>query len=108
MQQSGPWKHAILTTVGTDGDLYPFLSLGLALRARGYRVTLATHEHFAQRAEDGDLEFHSIVSNAETEQLLVQSDFWHPIKSAFVVARWGARFIGRQYRALKEIASKET
>ncbi len=108
MQQSQEPKHAILATVGTDGDIYPFLSLGLALRARGYRVTLATHEHFAQRAREGDLEFHPLVSNAENEQLLVQRDFWHPIKSGLVVARWGAPFIARQYRELKELASRKT
>lgn len=98
-------SHAILAAVGTDGDVYPFLSLGLELRKRGLRVTLATHEHFAPHASDGGLEFRRLVSAAETEQLLAQRDFWHPLKSGLVLARWGARLVPRQYEVLRELSA---
>jgi len=64
--------HAILVGIGTDGDVYPFLALGTELRGRGYRVTLASHEHFAQRAREGGLEFDALVSDAETRELWEQ------------------------------------
>jgi Glycosyltransferase family 28 N-terminal domain len=32
--------HAILVTVGTDGDIFPYAALGSTLRARGHRTTL--------------------------------------------------------------------
>ena len=43
--------HVILATVGTDGDVFPHLGLGCALRARGHRVTLAGPEHREQARE---------------------------------------------------------
>ena len=45
--------HAILATMGTDGDVVPFVGLGERLRARGHRVTLVANELFAQRDDDG-------------------------------------------------------
>jgi rhamnosyltransferase subunit B len=100
-------KHAILVSVGTDGDVYPFLSLGMTLRSRGYRVTLATHEHFHRLAIESDLEFHPLVSNSETEELLRQPGFWHPLKGPLVVAKWGRRFIARQYHILQELIAND-
>ena len=34
----------VLATLGSLGDLYPFLGLGLALAKRGHAITIATHE----------------------------------------------------------------
>ena len=39
--------HAILVTVGTDDDVFPYAALGTTLRARGHRVTLMTNENRA-------------------------------------------------------------
>jgi rhamnosyltransferase subunit B len=44
--------HAILVTVGTDGDVFPFAGLEMRLRARGHRVTLLTNEQFRDMATD--------------------------------------------------------
>ncbi|MDX1952386.1 MAG: glycosyltransferase, partial [Verrucomicrobiota bacterium] len=79
--------HIVLISIGTDGDIYPFLSLGEALVKRGFRVTLATHEHFAQNTRDLGLGFLSIVSNSETAELLQNPDFWHPLKGPLFIAR---------------------
>ena len=106
MMSQSPPPHAILATVGTDGDIYPFLALGQVLRARGYRVTLATHEHFARKAAAADLEFCALVSHAENEVLLENPDLWHPVKSPVVIARWGVQFLERQYHQLRKLAQE--
>jgi len=36
-------KHVVFATVGSLGDLFPFLAVGCRLAARGHRVTVATH-----------------------------------------------------------------
>ena len=36
--------HAILASLGTDGDVLPFIGLGVALRARGHRVTVVASD----------------------------------------------------------------
>ena len=98
----------ILACYGTDGDVYPFLGLGSIFRQRGYRVTLATQEHFAGHAGDAGLEFRSLVSRKETEELFCQRDFWHPVKGPFLMARWGLPFLDRQHNILAELSSKES
>jgi len=36
----------VLTAVGSSGDVFPFIGLGVGLKERGHEVTLITHGHF--------------------------------------------------------------
>ena len=38
--------HVLLPTIGSAGDVHPFIGLGLALRARGHRATILTNPYF--------------------------------------------------------------
>src|SRR5262245_5118169 len=96
--------HAILATVGTDGDVFPYLGLGRALRARGHRVTLGAPEPYRDRALALGLEFCSLVTADETARMLASPDLWHPLRSGRMMARWGAPMVPRQYEALAELA----
>src|SRR6185369_11286107 len=42
--------HAILASIGTDGDIVPYVGLGAELRKRGHRVTLAVAEPWRKTA----------------------------------------------------------
>ena len=99
--------HAILTSVGTDGDVFPFVGLGIKLRARGHRVTLVANEHYQAAAARYGFAFRALVSNQETRDLIGNPDIWHPVKSAIVGARWGRRTLQRQYDLLAELARDE-
>lgn len=101
MPEAAPTRHAVLATVGTDGDIFPFLGLGRILRARGHRVTLATHEHFASRAAAAGLEFCALVSNAETEDLLARASLWNPIRGPQTIAAWGRPMMRRHHAELR-------
>ena len=96
--------HAILASLGTDGDVFPFIGLGARLRARGHRVTLAANEHYRSLAAAHDLQFRAMVSDEETHAFLSNPDLWHPLKGAGFIARWGARQLGLHYRLLAELA----
>ena len=96
--------HAILATIGTDGDVFPYLGLGAETLAHGHRVTLATLEPFRARAEAHGFAFRSLVSDEETQSFLNDPDTWHPLKGPAFLARWGAKLIGRQYAVLAELA----
>lgn len=98
--------HVILATMGTDGDVFPHLGLGAALRARGHRVTLAAPETFRARAESHDIEFCALVSVVEVDRMLADPDLWHPLRSGMMMARWGGPMIPRQYEALAALASQ--
>ncbi|HET6572460.1 MAG TPA: glycosyltransferase [Fimbriiglobus sp.] len=98
--------HVILATVGTDGDVFPHVGLGAALRARGHRVTLAAPEPYRARADALGIEFHPIVTAAEIGRALADPDMWHPLRSGVMMARWGAPMVPRQYEALAELAGQ--
>src|SRR5579872_2404591 len=50
----------LLTTFGSYGDLYPYLSLGGELRRRGHQVTLATSAVYRPKVESAGLSFHPV------------------------------------------------
>lgn len=97
-------SHIILASVGTHGDVLPYAALGIALRARGHRITLATNGSYAPLAQRHGLEFIELVSAAETDELLQDPRLWHPVWSGLVGVRWGRQFIPRQYELLAEAA----
>lgn len=72
--------NVLLVTVGSAGDVHPFVGIGRALKERGHRVTVATNDYFEPVVREAGLEFAGI-SPRET-YLAVQSnpDIWHPLK----------------------------
>jgi UDP:flavonoid glycosyltransferase YjiC (YdhE family) len=98
--------HVILATLGTDGDVFPHLGLGAALRARGHRVTLAAPETYRARAAALGIEFCPLVTAAEVGRMLADPDLWHPLRSGRMMARWGGPMVPRQYEALAGLAAQ--
>src|SRR4051812_6728850 len=94
------FMHVILATVGTDGDVFPYLGLGRALLARGHRATLAGPETYRERATALGLGFCPIVTADEVDRMHADPDMWHPLKSGAMMANWGAPMMPRQYEAL--------
>jgi sterol 3beta-glucosyltransferase len=52
--------HLVLVTVGTQGDVRPFVALGMGLRRAGYRVTIATHTDFEEFVTSHGLAFRPV------------------------------------------------
>ena len=96
--------YAILTSLGTDGDINPYIGLGACLRQRGHRVTLVVAEDYRERAAEFDLGFEPLISREENHELLSHPDFWHPLKGAQVGARWGVKRIGPQYELFDKLS----
>jgi UDP:flavonoid glycosyltransferase YjiC (YdhE family) len=56
----------LLATLGSHGDLHPFLAIGLALKEQGHDPIVATHAEFGHAVAAVGLEFHPIrPSHAE-------------------------------------------
>ena len=51
-------RHFLLTTLGSLGDLHPYIAVGLGLRERGHTCTIATSEVYRQKVEGEGLRFH--------------------------------------------------
>jgi len=68
-----------IITIGSQGDVQPYIALGTGLQAAGYDVCLATHANFEAIARDRGLEFYLIEGNpkemleAETGQALIET-----------------------------------
>ena len=79
--------HVVVATLGSAGDMYPFLGLATALRSRGHRVTFlgpAVHEHLVRQAE---FEFHALGTRERHLAAIEDPDLWHPRKGFSVVWR---------------------
>ena len=96
--------HVILTSIGTDGDVLPYVALGAALARRGHRVTLAVSESYRGLVEANGLSLAPLVSREENERCFSDPDFWHPLKGPMVGAKWGVEFLPRQYELLAGLA----
>lgn len=95
--------HIVIVTMGTDGDVFPFIGLGATLRSRGHRVTFAGPEPYQPMALQHGFHFSCLVSRVNTERFLNTPDLWHPVKSGIHAARWGARLIQDQYDCLQQL-----
>jgi sterol 3beta-glucosyltransferase len=52
-----------IVTIGTRGDVQPYIALGCALQARGHEVRLACHDEFAEMVRGYGLEHRTIRGN---------------------------------------------
>ncbi|MCW5976776.1 MAG: glycosyltransferase family 1 protein [Bryobacteraceae bacterium] len=50
-------SRIVLSTMGSYGDVHPYLAVGLALKDRGRHVTIATSEHYRRKVEGEGLCF---------------------------------------------------
>ncbi|HEX8612187.1 MAG TPA: nucleotide disphospho-sugar-binding domain-containing protein [Telluria sp.] len=76
--------HILVVTIGSAGDLFPFLRLALGLRERGHAVTvLAPLMHDALVRQAG-LAFHPLPADPA---VLDDPDLWHPRRGFGVVWR---------------------
>jgi rhamnosyltransferase subunit B len=79
--------NVLLPTLGSAGDVHPFIALGRALRARGHRATLITNPFFRESIEAQGLGFLPVGTIADVQSAIADPDLWHPNKGFEVVAK---------------------
>jgi rhamnosyltransferase subunit B len=70
----------LLTTLGSAGDVFPFVALGRELRARGHRVSLVTTGYFEEVAESEGLGFHEVGDVNRYDELVNDPRMWQPAR----------------------------
>jgi rhamnosyltransferase subunit B len=95
--------NAILTPVGSAGDINPFVVIGRELRRRGHRVTLVAPEVFAGVASNAGLGFVPVWSTEEYERATNHPDLWHPRRGLTVVLNAIAGQLRRAYAAVEQV-----
>jgi rhamnosyltransferase subunit B len=76
----------LLCTIGSAGDVYPFIGIGQELRKRGYRVVLITSKYFESQALGAGLEFFGLGSAEDYHSIIQNPDLWDPDKGFKVFA----------------------
>jgi UDP:flavonoid glycosyltransferase YjiC (YdhE family) len=70
--------NILLTTLGSTGDVNPFLAIGQALRDRSHRVTLNTSSHFQEVPAQAGLAFAGLGTREDYAQVIDDPDLWEP------------------------------
>lgn len=70
--------HYLIVSLGTAGDLFPFLSVARALKARGARVTMLASGVFQDLILAEGVQFHALFGEQESLRMLEDPDLWHP------------------------------
>ncbi|CDH55331.1 glycosyltransferase family 1 protein [Lichtheimia corymbifera JMRC:FSU:9682] len=69
--------HFTCITIGTRGDVQPYIALCKGLMADGHKCRIATHDEFKDWIEEHDIEFRSIGGDpSELMRLCVENNFF--------------------------------
>jgi len=79
-------KTILLCTIGSAGDVYPFIGIGQELKKRGFRVGLITSQYFEAQALGAGLEFIGLGSTEDYQSIIQDPDLWSPDKGFKVFA----------------------
>ena len=76
----------LLCTIGSAGDVNPFIGIGQNLTKRGFRVVLITSQYFETPALRAGLEFFGLGSVEDYQSIIQDPDLWSPDKGFKVFA----------------------
>jgi UDP:flavonoid glycosyltransferase YjiC (YdhE family) len=76
----------LLCTIGSAGDVNPFIGIGQNLKKRGFRVVLITSQYFESQAHSAGLEFFGLGSSEDYQSIIQDPDLWSPDKGFKVFA----------------------
>jgi rhamnosyltransferase subunit B len=79
-------KTILLCTIGSAGDVNPFIGIGQELKKRGFRVILITSQYFESHARSIGLEFFGLGSAEDYQSIIQDPDLWSPDKGFKVFA----------------------
>lgn len=77
----------VVATLGSLGDLHPFLAIARALHERGDEVIFLSQEAHRAEVQAQGLQFEAIASQRDHDRTLGHPDLWHPIRGFGVLWR---------------------
>lgn len=80
--------HFLITALGSYGDVYPMVGLGMALAARGHRIRIITNPYFEDIVARAGLEFLPIGTREHYLEVTQHPDLWHPLRGPRLVIQW--------------------
>jgi rhamnosyltransferase subunit B len=92
----------LLLTIGSAGDVLPFIGIGQALRARGHRVQVIVNPHFGDLVQRAGLEFIPLGTAADFDALKANPDLWHRRRAFPLVMKSIGQSLDQVYRAVMD------
>jgi UDP:flavonoid glycosyltransferase YjiC (YdhE family) len=92
----------LLTTIGSHGDVHPFVGLAVTLKQRGHRVSLALNEHFIPLAERAGVETIPLGTDEEYRQGVNHPVLWRSYHGFKAVAGLIIPLIKKQYDLIEQ------
>jgi rhamnosyltransferase subunit B len=95
--------RVFLSTIGSAGDVNPFVAIGSELKRRGHQVTLVTSAYFEPLARGAGLDFVGLGTPGDYRATVDDPDLWDPKGGFRVFAR---RVVIPAMRPLYDIVSE--
>ena len=92
----------LVVTLGSAGDVHPFLAVALALRERGHNVTFATSPYFAPLIERVGLSLVPLGTVEDFEQKISDPGLWRPVRGFGVIANMVERSMPHVYELVEQ------
>jgi len=98
----------LIVTLGSHGDVHPFVGIGRALRERGHMVRLATNAVFGAMIEKAGLQFVPVGSPETFEAVQQDPNVWHPTRGPALVLKYVGETLREVYDVVAANAGPET
>ena len=82
-----PARNVLIVTLGSGGDVYPFLAIGRELAARGCKVHVLTNPVFERAVRSAQLGFLPLGTAEQYEAAIAHPDLVHPLRGGMHVLR---------------------
>jgi rhamnosyltransferase subunit B len=79
---------ALLVTMGTYGDMHPYVGLGLRLKQRGHDVVVVSNRHFQQLFNGHGLEFIGLKTSGSFHEFIGNPDLCDPARAWIAAGKW--------------------
>ena len=100
--------QVLLPTMGSAGDVHPFIAIGSALQARGHRATILTNPIFQPLIEAQGLGFLGVGRAEDAHAAIANPELWHLRKGFKILAQVLVPAIAEIFRLIERHADGNT
>jgi rhamnosyltransferase subunit B len=80
--------NILIVAIGSQGDVNPFITIGIALQKRGHNVTILSNNYFRESVQNAGLVFASVGSTEDFNKMVDEVNTKNPTKTANVVMKY--------------------